>query len=126
MANETRARLISFDIDRTLEIGEPPGVIPMSLVRAAKAQGWLIGSCSDRTASAQELMWQQHNIEADFWVVKNQLALVRERFEAACYVHIGDTEVDRFYATRAGFDFLHVSELTSAPWLGFETLSHRP
>src|SRR5947207_9419838 len=91
-------RLISFDIDGTLETGEPPGKITLDMVREAKAKGWLIGSCSDRPASAQKLMWEKCAIEVDFAVVKNHLQVVRGQFLANSYLHIGDTEVDRWYA----------------------------
>ena len=47
-------KLISFDIDGTLEVGDPPGSITMEMVRRAKRLGYLIGSCSDRTVSAQQ------------------------------------------------------------------------
>src|SRR5438128_10235112 len=79
---EARLRLISFDIDGTLETGEPPGKITLDMVREAKARGWLIGSCSDRPASAQRIMWERSAIEVDFAVVKNQLGIVRNKCQA--------------------------------------------
>ncbi len=110
-------RLISFDIDGTLEAGEPPGLIPMQLVRQAKAMGWLIGSCSDRPVSAQRQMWERHAIEVDFVATKTQLEAIRQRLEADSYLHIGDTDVDRQYAIWAGFEFLHVDEVSQQDWL---------
>ena len=41
--------LVSFDIDGTLEVGNPPGIVPGALVRRAQRLGYLVGSCSDRT-----------------------------------------------------------------------------
>ena len=114
---EARLRLISFDIDGTLETGEPPGKITLEMVREAKARGWLIGSCSDRPASAQRLMWEKCAIEVDFAVVKNHLEVVRSQFQADSYLHIGDTEVDRWYAEHSGFEFLHVAEAENLEWL---------
>lgn len=102
-------RLISFDIDGTLETGNPPGPITIDVVRMVKANGWLIGSCSDKTVTAQRLMWAAHGIVTDFTVVKHHLEIVRAQFEAESYLHIGDTDVDRFHAEKAGFDFLHVA-----------------
>ena len=52
----TDVALLSFDIDGTLEIGDPPGIIPVALVRRAKALGYLVGSCSDRPVSFQQAM----------------------------------------------------------------------
>src|SRR5204863_6093092 len=38
--------LVSFDIDGTLEIGEPPGIVTIALVHVAKRLGYVVGSCS--------------------------------------------------------------------------------
>jgi len=48
--------LVSFDIDGTLECGEPPGVVTVELVRTAKRRGWLVGSCSDRPIAYQDAL----------------------------------------------------------------------
>jgi len=119
MAEELKPtlRLVSFDIDGTLETGDPPGRITLEMVREAKSRGWLIGSCSDRPASAQRLMWERCEVEVDFAVVKNQLDIVRGKFPADAYLHIGDTDVDRWYAERAGFTFLHVTDAAGLTWL---------
>jgi hypothetical protein len=111
---EAVRRLVSFDIDGTLETGSPPGPITIEVVRRVQANGWLIGSCSDKTATAQRLMWKTCGVVTDFAVVKHQLTVVRAQFEAGVYLHIGDTDVDRFYAEQAGFDFLHVNDATFA------------
>ena len=98
--------LVSFDIDGTLEVGEPPGIVPIALVRTAKRLGYLVGSCSDRPISHQQSLWARLQIAVDFTVLKHELASVKRRFTAAAYYHIGDTDVDDHYATRAGFRFL--------------------
>jgi len=85
--------LVSFDIDGTLEVGDPPGIVS-------------IGSCSDRPISHQDSLWQRLRIAVDFTVLKHELASVKARFAAAAYYHIGDTDVDDYYATGAGFRFL--------------------
>ena len=102
------ARLISFDIDGTLEVGDPPGVVTMAAVRRAIELGMLVGSCSDRPVSYQQQLWSTHNLEVHFTVVKMDLKVVRTEFEADHYLHIGDTPVDQMVAEEAGFDFLHV------------------
>ena len=101
-------KLISFDIDGTLEVGDPPGTVTMDMVRRVKDLGYLIGSCSDRTISTQQRMWSEHRIEVDFTVLKHQLSEVKALFPAEEYYHIGDTDMDRYYSTRAGFHFLPV------------------
>jgi hypothetical protein len=109
-------KLISFDIDGTLEVGDPPGIITMDMVRFTQTLGYLIGSCSDRTISYQQQLWAQHNIRADFTVLKHQLAAVKAQFQTEAYYHIGDTDMDYFYATRAGFRFLKADITTCQPW----------
>jgi len=100
------AKLISFDIDGTLEVGDPPGIITLDMVRKAKDLGYLIGSCSDRPLSHQRQIWETHNITVDFVVLKHHLAEVRTRFQAEEYYHVGDTDMDGFFAVGAGFHFI--------------------
>lgn len=98
--------LISFDIDGTLEMGDPPGIITLDMVRRARQLGYLIGSCSDRPISVQARLWEEQQIAVDFTVLKHRLEDVRDQFSAAIYYHIGDTHVDQHYAQRAGFQFI--------------------
>ena len=108
--------LISFDIDGTLEVGEPPGIIPIDLVRRAQRLGYLIGSCSDRPISHQRELWDRLGIAADFIVLKHRLADVKAQYVATAYYHIGDTEVDDYYATAAGFRFLKADLAAHRSW----------
>ena len=111
------AILISFDIDGTLEVGDPPGVLTMEMVRSAREKGILIGSCSDRTMSGQQAIWDQHGITVDFVVPKHRLSEVKAKFEADAYYHIGDREdLDKRYALEAGFEFLWPHEAILMPW----------
>ncbi len=97
--------LISFDIDGTMEFGQPPGPVPVAFVRELAEGGHVIGSASDRTRSDQSMLWEQHGIEVAFVGGKHHLHEVRERFPAERHVHIGDTHVDEHYARLAGFEF---------------------
>jgi phosphoglycolate phosphatase-like HAD superfamily hydrolase len=108
--------LVSFDIDGTLEIGEPPGIVPVALVRTAKRLGYLVGSCSDRPITFQQALWERLGIAADFTVLKHRLADVRARFAAAAYYHVGDTDTDARYALDAGFRFLHAEPAAHRAW----------
>jgi hypothetical protein len=108
--------LVSFDIDGTLEIGEPPGIVTVALVRLAKDLGYVIGSCSDRPVSYQEDMWAALAIAPDFTVLKHRLDDVRVRFAAAAYYHIGDTDTDERYALAAGFRFLKADAAAHRVW----------
>src|SRR4029450_6691794 len=102
----SRVTLVSFDIAGTLEVGEPPGIVPIALVREAKRLGYVVGSCSDRPVSFQQTLWARLHIGVDLPVLKHRLPDVRAQFTAAAYYHIGDTEVDAFYANEAGFSLL--------------------
>ena len=110
--------LISFDIDGTLEVGDPPGVLTMAMVKQVQERwGCLIGSCSDRPISAQRAIWAQHSITIDFAVGKMMLPDVKARFVADVYYHIGDREdLDKRYALDAGFEFLWPHEALIHPW----------
>ncbi len=109
--------LISFDIDGTLEVGDPPGILTMEMVRTAQKKGFLIGSCSDRPISGQRAIWEQHNIPVDFVVSKHMLPDVKAKFKADVYYHIGDREdLDKKYALEAGFEFLWPDEAILKPW----------
>ncbi len=111
------AILISFDIDGTLEVGDPPGALTMDMVRRVRDKGFLIGSCSDRPPSSQRTIWEQHNIPVDFAVPKHMLAEVKAQFDAESYYHIGDREdLDKRYALEAGFEFLWPDEAAALPW----------
>jgi hypothetical protein len=110
-------KLISFDIDGTLEVGDPPGCITMEMVRLARELGYIIGSCSDRMVRNQERIWRDHQIPVRFTVLKHQLGLVKAEFHAEAYYHIGDTNIDRFYAEQAGFTFLLTGSGVERLWM---------
>jgi len=108
--------LVSFDIDGTLEVGEPPGIITVAMVRQAQQRGYLIGSCSDRPLGYQRQLWDTLQIAADFTVLKHRLAEVKALFPATAYYHIGDTELDDAVALAAGFRFLRAEATAHQAW----------
>ncbi len=115
-----RLVLVSFDIDGTLEDGDPPGPVAMSITRRALELGYVVGSASDRTLREQAKMWAERGIEPDFVCHKHTLGSVTERFTAVRRVHIGDTHVDEHYARLAGFEFVlatSVPEVGSPGWI---------
>ena len=113
------AFLISFDIDGTLEFGDPPGGITVKMVRRAQELGFLIGSCSDRFPSAQRALWEARDIKVDFVAAKHMLPDIRARFVAVRYLHIGDRDIDQQLAEKAGFEFLWDHEGVAEPWLAW-------
>lgn len=110
------AKLISFDIDGTLEVGDPPGVITIERVRQALDLGYIVGSCSDWTVSRQQRMWQAHGIPVAFTVLKHHLDRVRAELDAEEYIHIGDTNMDRHYAERNGFAYFYPDSSVDHLW----------
>lgn len=104
--------VVSFDIDGTMEFGDPPGPIPASLARAMAELGHVVGSGSDRTRADQANLWRRHGIDVRFVGGKHHLPEVRERFPADRYVHVGDTDVDAHFARAAGFDFFWSHEFS--------------
>ena len=111
--------LLSFDIDGTLETGDPPGPITLEMVRRAKELGCIIGSASDRSISAQQGMWDRNSIEVDFVSQKHVLIGIKEKFEADYYLHMGDRELDRQFAREAGFEFMWMDAAASEPWIAW-------
>mgnify|MGYP001393840781 FL=1 len=111
------ATLVSFDIDGTLEAGDPPGPITMSMVRKAEAHGCIIGSSSDRPLPVQQSIWDRYNIPVSFVSHKHDLPEVKSRFTAEEYYHIGDTEMDRQFALEAGFHFVWMDAGNTEPWI---------
>ncbi len=110
--------LISFDIDGTLEIGDPPGAVTLEMVKTARAKGILTGSCSDRPMSAQRAIWKKYGIEYDFVCYKHLLPDLKKQFDAESYYHVGDRDdLDRKYAMRAGFGFFWPDEAAKNPLL---------
>jgi hypothetical protein len=111
-----RVALVSFDIDGTLEIGEPPGIITVASMRAARRLGYVVGTCSDRPLAHQWQLWERLALTPDFTVLKHRLAEVKASFAAAAYYHIGDTDVDAHFADVAGFHFLRADAASFRAW----------
>jgi len=106
--------LVSFDIDGTLEFGDPPGPITASMVLKTREAGYVIGTSSDRPRSAQIRIWGQIGVEPDFVGHKHELDKVRDAYSASRRLHIGDTNMDRHYAELHGFEYVDVTELPEA------------
>ena len=111
------AILVSFDIDGTLEAGDPPGPITMDMVRNAAAHGCIIGSSSDRPLPVQQAIWDRHNVQVSFVSSKQNLLDLKSRFDARDYYHVGDTDLDRQFAVAAGFHFVRMEDGSTEPWI---------
>jgi hypothetical protein len=118
--------VVSFDIDGTLEIGEPPGLVTIAVVRAARGLGYVIGTCSDRPVGHQRDLWGRLGLAPDFTVLKHRLAEVKAAFTAGVYYHIGDTDIDEAFAAGAGFRFLRADAAAHRAWAELFTAPPRP
>ncbi|HEU4371780.1 MAG TPA: hypothetical protein VFV05_26450 [Methylomirabilota bacterium] len=108
--------VVSFDIDGTLEIGAPPGIISVGAVRIAQTLGYVVGTCSDRPVAHQRDLWTRLGLVPDFTVLKHRLGEVKAGFAAAAYYHIGDTDLDARVAGLAGFRFLRADAVSVRAW----------
>ena len=112
--------LVSFDIDGTLETGDPAGPLLIEAARRAKSLGYIVGSSSDRTLAEQDAMWRRVGFQYDFICRKHEMISLIEQFGCDRYVHIGDTAHDEECATVAGFEFIFAAEAalsTRSPWI---------
>jgi len=106
MSHEQPNILISFDIDGTLEVGDPPGPIGLEVVRRARMRGYIVGSSSDRVVSDQKKLWAMHAVDMDFIGHKHHLDQIKARYpDMTRWIHIGDTHIDEHYAVLHGFEF---------------------
>ena len=115
--NSQPRRLISFDIDGTLEFGDPEGRITVAMVRRAQELGYIVGSASDRPVPVQKSLWEQHGLTVDFTIHKHNLDTVKTQFQVEVYQHIGDTNMDEYYAVLHGFEYLDVAIAMAEPWM---------
>jgi phosphoglycolate phosphatase-like HAD superfamily hydrolase len=118
-AADTPRLVVSFDIDGTLETGDPRGPLLIEVVRAAQSLGYIVGSSSDRTLGEQQAMWDKAGLSVDFTRRNHQMHDLIDRYPADRYIHIGDTAYDLECAHRAGFDFIWIESaalVPDAPW----------
>jgi hypothetical protein len=103
--------VVSFDIDGTIEDGDPPGPITVDVIRRCQAAGYVIGSASDRTVSDQTSLWARRDVVPDFVSLKHRLPNVAAAYPGRRLIHIGDTDMDAFFAAQGGFEFVLCTEL---------------
>ena len=112
--------VISFDVDGTLEVGDPPGPITIALIRELVAHSVIFGSSSDRTVHDQTRMWQSHGLVPHFIVTKGRLKSVKPAYPGRTLIHIGDRFADMLEAENAGGMFIDVASLRADRWRDFE------
>jgi hypothetical protein len=87
------------------------------MVRRAIDLGCIVGSASDRSVTAQAVMWEKAGIEVAFTANKHRLSEIKERFEADYYLHMGDRDLDKQFALEAEFNFIWQDEAATEPWI---------
>tara|TARA_B110000263_G_C15239907_1_gene478902 strand:- start:86 stop:607 length:522 start_codon:yes stop_codon:yes gene_type:complete len=98
--------LISFDIDGTMEFGDPPGILTQEIVNYFRDKGAIVGSASDRPESTQWMMWRKYGIELDFVTLKHRMKSLRDKYpDFDSYWHVGDRPLDQQNARDANFTF---------------------
>ncbi|MFL2639855.1 MAG: hypothetical protein ACJ0OL_00800 [Dehalococcoidia bacterium] len=98
--------LVTFDIDGTMEFGDPVGTVDKQVIEFYRNNGVIVGSASDRTKSTQLNMWSQYGFEVDFAIVKHKIPeLIEEYDQCELFWHVGDRPVDQQIAFKAGFTF---------------------
>ena len=105
--------VISYDIDGTLENGEPSGPIKADEIKHHQSKGNIVGSCSQNDIWEQAQTWEELGITPDFMVLKDarNLRIVQNTWpDASLYIHIGDwVGLDDVIAKQAGWKVSIVS-----------------
>ena len=114
-ARDHGLRVVSFDIDLTLRIGEDyeqnaPLVAP-SAISELQEMGYVVGTCSDREPSNQINVLRHLGQQPHFCIPKELLAWTKLLLPGAFHLHVGDDrERDRRMAAAAGWQHRWPSE----------------
>ena len=108
-AESTPLRIASFDIDLTVsipedELYEDHSPVPPEELLRLKAEGWVVGTCSDREPTGQQALMESLGITPDFCIPKELLDQARRLLPGAELFHIGDDpKRDRDIAHKSGW-----------------------
>ena len=100
----------SFDIDGTLTVGKPSGIITRDMILGFQESGDIIGSCSQNYIYEQMESWNKLGVIPDFMISKDYLFLIKRYYpNADRYIHYGDwIGLDDKIAEFADFEFVLV------------------
>ena len=104
--------LVSFDIDGTLEVGDPPGPVTFEMVHRARELGYVIGSASDRTRRDQQQLWA-NNTSRSTSSATSHLHEIRAQFECSATT---TSRHDRRRAVRKAAGSSSHWSITYRPW----------
>lgn len=106
--------LVAFDVDGTLEVGDPRGPIKLDDVRRLKEAGLIVGIVGAREKVEGRLVGLDFYMEGDPYKERN-LKELASRFKPALAIYVADRPSDREAALRAGFCYLKPDDFSLAP-----------
>lgn len=101
--------VIAFDVDGTLEYGDPKGPVELKRVKELKDEGFTVG-----IIGAKEKV--EHLIPGlDFYYRGDSVKFVflkevKEKFSSIIGIYVADMESDRRAALEAGFCFINAND----------------
>ncbi|MEA2033150.1 MAG: HAD family hydrolase [Euryarchaeota archaeon] len=103
--------VIAFDVDGTLECGEPPGIIKIETVKRLKEKGFIVG-----IVGAYKKV-QRHISHLDFYLSGDphkpeNLKKVRETYKPAFCIYVADLPSDKVAALKNGFSYIKPEDFT--------------
>jgi len=104
-----RRKIIAFDVDGTLKVGDPPGTISIAELKKLKQDGWVVGIISD--AIKREKVEEAFGDEVDFLLSKTKTtSIITVGKGFATKVYVGDSFLDKEASKEAGWRFVKASE----------------
>ena len=114
-ARDHGLRVVSFDIDLTIRIGEDYEenvlLIAPSAISELQEMGYIVGTCSDREPSDQTNLLRHLGQQPHFCIPKELLGWTKRLLPGDFHLHVGDHPVrDRQMAAAAGWQHQWPSE----------------
>jgi ribonucleotide monophosphatase NagD (HAD superfamily) len=111
---QRKSRVIAFDVDGTLEVGDPAGSIKLSALKDLKQQGYVVGVISN--ASTRARVKDKFHDEADFFLTKGttkaqSMKIVGKDFDQKLYV--GNSAQDEKAAKKADWKYVNANQFSA-------------
>ena len=104
--------VVAFDVDGTLEVGNPPGPIKLSELKRLKELGLVVGIVGafekvKRIISDLEFYYPGHPHKPKY------LKEIKERYNPVIAIYVGDDDADRVAALSSGFIYVRPEDYPS-------------